>query len=421
MSKTIWYINHHGGGPGINPAYRAYELAREWQNQGHNAHVFIGSYTGPHQEQPHPRYKIINNVPYMAIPTTKYKASGLDRLMSMFLFAWRTNFIPQHLPKQTPQPDAIIISTVHPFGIFAGRRLAKKYKAKLVFEIRDFWPLTFIELLKIPRWHPFIILCALTERYAFKHADLVTSVLPRAHLYFEDFGFKVKNYAWTPMGVSQNLATVDITNKTATRNFREAKQFMESSHSNNKAVVIYAGAIGPPNNVESLFSALEYGKEKPEGSQISVLIIGDGVEREKLERQARGMENIDIQFTGTLSKDEAQALLNDADIGYAGGNNIPKLYRYGIAFNKIASYLGAGLVVLLPMEPCGDPVSESGCGIATGTKSSEELWGFLEMLIKIGPVGRGDMGKKGHKHLVRTHSYPVIAKEYITAIFGDKS
>ena len=406
MSKTIWYINHHSGGPGVGSHYRAYELCGAWKDQGHHAHVFHGNYANRGQEVPHPEYQIIDDIPFTGIKTLKYGSNGLKRFLSMLMFGWHLGAIPKNLAEDEPRPDAIIISTGHPFGIFAGKALAQKYRAKLVLEIRDFWPLTFYEVLGMSKLHPFSLLCDFAEKFALKNADLVTSLLPRANLYFEEFNRPVKAFSWTPMGASE-LQSPENENEIS-ESFKTATKFITEAHRKGKKIIIYAGAMGPANNVELLLSALEYGQNCEIGQQVNLLMVGDGILRPQLEIKATKLSQIEYHFSGMLSKVETQKLLELSDIGYAGGKNLPRLYRYGIAFNKLCSYMDARLVTILPLEPCGDPLSESGCGIVDGTQDSSIIWEHIETLATMNKKQRQQLGEKGYKYLHEVHNLSLI-------------
>lgn len=397
----------------MNGAYRAYELAAAWQAAGHDVQVIMSSFTSSNQDDHHAANFSVNNVPYSTVRTCVYKGNGIGRLISMAFFAFRLNFVASQLPKNVTKPDAIIYSTVHPFGIFAAKRLAKKFGVKLVYEIRDFWPLTLTELLNVNAWHPFAIVCAFTERYAVKHADVVSSVLPRAHLYFSDRNIPIKDYTWVPNGFSA-LHRLDKSEVSA--KFCEALNFIKQEHDKGRLIIVHAGAIGPPNALNRLFDAFEIG-ENQHLKHISFLAIGDGIQRTPLEERASGLKSMNCHFSGSLTKEETQQLLEHCDIGYAGGNNLPQLYRYGIAFNKIASYLDAELPVLLPLEPCGDPVSESGAGIAGAFETGESLLAAIKTFAGMTDKNRKEMGKLGKAYLIENYDYRKIAQNYLEAIF----
>ena len=139
--------------------------------------------------------------------------------------------------------------------------------------------------------------------------------------------------------------------------------------------------------------------------------------QKNLQQQCSELNDTSTYFTGKLSKPEAQILLKYCDIGYAGGDNIPKLYRYGIAPNKLFSYLDAELPVLLPMEPCGDPISESCSGIVAPCDSPQEMLEHLETLLDMNDDEIAKISKLGKSHLLKNYDYEKIARKYLSAIF----
>jgi len=55
-----------------------------------------------------------------------------------------------------------------PFPIISGYKWAKKFKARLFYEVKDIWPLTLIEIGGYSPNHPFIKLMEWFERFAYK-------------------------------------------------------------------------------------------------------------------------------------------------------------------------------------------------------------------------------------------------------------
>ena len=79
-----------------------------------------------------------------------------EEYLKWFLFMFKILFLPFYLKK----PDVIIVSPMAVFCIFPAWVLAKIYKAKLVFEVKDIWPLSLISLGGFKESHPFIKLMA---------------------------------------------------------------------------------------------------------------------------------------------------------------------------------------------------------------------------------------------------------------------
>ena len=85
--------------------------------------------------------------------------------------------------------------------IWPAHRIAKLAKAKLVFEVHDLWPLSPMELGRISKWHPFIILTQAAEDYAYRHVDVVVSMLPKVREYMESRGMAASKLHIVPNGI----------------------------------------------------------------------------------------------------------------------------------------------------------------------------------------------------------------------------
>ena len=69
-------------------------------------------------------------------------AKSLRRILSWLDFEWRLFRLPKH---QLPPPDVVVVSSLSLLTIVQGLFWRRRYKCRLVFEIRDIWPLTITE------------------------------------------------------------------------------------------------------------------------------------------------------------------------------------------------------------------------------------------------------------------------------------
>jgi len=411
----IWYVHHYGGGPGIGLYDRPYQLARAWQRQGHTATIFIARFHHLMEQgySPEPEFEV-DGVRYVALPARPYAQNGAARMLNIWDFSRNLYAAGRRHGQGAARPDAVIASSPHPFTIFPAHNLARRYGAKLVFEIRDIWPLSITEILRTSRLHPFVQMCAAAERFALNRSDLVASVLPRADRYLADRGYGNRPFVWVPNGVGQESGNDGDT--FASQEAALAADKASKWRSEGLPVVIYTGSIGRPNAIDLLVRALAYGESADKKNRCAVLVVGKGDQLEELRGFARERELQNIHFSGPVPKSDALKLLHLADIGYAGLRNIETLFGYGISPNKIADYLGASLPVLLPLAPCGDPVSESGGGIARKAETPEAVWQALRELVGLNPEQRRCMGAKGRRYIAREYDYGRIANRYAEAI-----
>ena len=67
-------------------------------------------------------------------------------------------------------PDVVIASSTYPMDVYPAVRMAKKYQAKVVYEVHDLWPMSPMELGGMSKHHPFILATQRAENYAYTTA-----------------------------------------------------------------------------------------------------------------------------------------------------------------------------------------------------------------------------------------------------------
>lgn len=120
-------------------------------------------------------------------------------------------------------------------------------------------------------------------------------------------------------------------------------------------VIGFAGSLKPWHGVRLLLEAVRLLAQ-----ELRVLIVGDGPEREALERLATepGLRG-KVVFTGSVAHDEVPAYLNAMDVGVAPFEPIEGFYFSPL---KVAEYMASGLPVVASRQ--GDlPVVLAGAGM----------------------------------------------------------
>src|SRR5699024_9084452 len=191
---NILYINHYAGSPSLGMEYRPYYLAKEWLKFEHSVRIAASAFSHARAIQPTDSGAKIKKriqqtdegVDYVWYPTPMYDGNGILRVKNILSFLWQV-WTDKELTKNF-RPDIVIASSTYPMDIWVAHSIAKKHKAKLVFEVHDLWPLSPIELGGMSPSHPFIIMCQAAENYAYKHSDVVVSMLPKVHEYMTKKG-----------------------------------------------------------------------------------------------------------------------------------------------------------------------------------------------------------------------------------------
>ncbi len=398
---NILLVNHYAGTPALGMEYRPYYLAREWVRQGHRVQIVAADHSHVRAKQPACGDEVIDGIAYRWCATPPYAGNGLARVKNIWAFCravWRDT---PHLVREF-RPDVVIASSTYPMDNWVARRIAKRARAKHVYEVHDLWPLSPIELSGMSRRHPFILLVQAAEDFAYRHADRVVSMLPKVHAYMASRGLDLKKLAIVPNGISTE--EYDAPPEPLRADVAEALQ-------GPGLVVGYAGSMGLPNALDTLLDAAAQLKTEP----LRFVLVGSGHEQARLVArvQAEGLTN--VCFLPPIPKAQIPAFLAALDIAYIGWQRVP-IYRFGIAPNKLMDYLMAGCAVLHSVEAGNDPVAEAGCGLTVPPQDAAAVADGLRRLAALTTDERRAMGERGRAFVLANHTYPVLAKRFIEAV-----
>ncbi len=406
----ILYLNHYAGSPAHGMEFRPFYLAREWVRQGHEVRLVAADKShirsaGPVLGSLDHLDEVIDGVQYTWLATRNYSGNGVSRVLNMMSFVWSLYRNAERFVNEF-KPDVVIASSTYPMDMFAARRISKIAGAKLVFEVHDLWPLSPMELGNMSKWHPFIMLVQAGEDYAYRHADVVVSMLPKVHEYMQSRGLDLRKLHVVPNGISpdewQGSAQLDSPIALeALRGFKARGAF----------IVGYAGTHGVSNALGTLLDAAMAMKDD---ANVVFVLFGMGPEKPRLQARADAEGLSNVFFFDSVPKAQVPALLDFFDIAYIGWNHQP-LYRFGIAPNKLMDYMMAGKVVLHSVEAGNDSVGEAGCGLTVQPENAFEIVKGIQKLRALSLEQRKAMGGKGREFVMRNHTYPVLAKKFMSA------
>lgn len=385
--KKILIINHYAGCPKYGMEFRHYNIAKELIKKGHEVTIVASSFTHLRKEPKNYTEKI-DGIRFFWIKTTKYKKYGLGRFLNMVLFSLKMFFIRDFLFI----PDTIIVSSPSPFPIINAIKLKKKYKAKLIYEIRDVWPKTIIELNGTSPNNPVMRLIDWLDSLAIKNSDLILSPLANIKDYIKEKGYN-KNVVIIPNGIKQS------------------KIHIESNGSNNKFTIGYGGTISNSNSIINLIKAANILKEEKD---IEFKIVGSGNKTEDMKEMINkeGLKN--IKLYGRKPQKELFSILNSCDVLYKG-NPKKDIYKYGISSIKMVEYL-------LLQKPILDAsygvniVQESKCGLSVPYENPEELAKGILRMKQMHCHELKQMALNGYDYVLKNYLYENSVKKLIQAL-----
>lgn len=367
LDKYIWWLNHHAAKPVNSDGERHFSLAKSLIQFGIKTIVITGTYDHNRgyrfpelkSDVNSPVLRTYEGVDFYSIPTPYYVGNAsIGRVKNMLAFYFGAM---KYLRGKTelPKPDLIIGSVVHPFAAYAGYRLSKYHKVPFVYEVRDLWPRTLVELGRISSKHPFVILLDKLDGFLAKNAKMIITTAPlMKNHYKERFAIPEEKCIWITNGTSFTKNTPSPMRRIGEDDVIE---------------VGYTGTIGLANGIKEFLEEL-INVPKDIVERFNFTFIGPGPLKEALAHYAE--ENaLPVVFREAVSKDQIWNELIKFDMLLITG--LPtELYKYGISPNKLAEYHAVERPIIMIGKVSENPVLISGSGYVT------EQIGSLSTLLK---------------------------------------
>lgn len=403
MMKNVWILNHYAGMPfgSSGGGTRHFSLARHLPAVGWKASIITASTEHPSgsqrlQEGGSATFQTVDSTSFLSVPVRSYGGNGVDRVLNMFDYT--RGALSSKSLRLLERPDAIIGSSVHPLAAWAGRRLARRYNVPFLFEVRDLWPETLIDMGRISRNHPAAIAMRALETSLYRSAARVIVLLPRAGDYIEPLGIEPKKIVWIPNGV-------DVENFPAYPTAPTPNQF----------TLMYFGAHGGANGLDNLLQAMALLKGRPEASSIRLRLIGDGPLKRHLVDMAKRLGLSNVGFEPPVSKAAIPKLAADADALIFNLIDAP-VFRFGISSNKLFDYLAAARPVIFCCNSSNNPIDEAGAGLTVAPENPQVL---AEAILKMSGLSEGEraaMGAAGRRHLEANYDMKALAAKLASTL-----
>ncbi|PHQ90966.1 MAG: glycosyltransferase WbuB [Sulfurimonas sp.] len=391
--KNIWIINEYAGSPYHGMEFRHYYLGKELVKLGHKVTVVSSSYSHLFKTLPNKKKENIDGIDYLWLKTFNYKNShNKKRVLKWFLFMFKVFFLPFFLKK----PDVIIVSPMAPFVILPAWILSKTYRVKLIYEVKDIWPLSLVELGGFSFKHPFIRLMSWFEKFAIIKSDVLISNLPNYGKHIENNLKLNKKFEWISNGIDLDELSQILPLE---KNIFELLPI-------NKFIVGYVGTVGTANALDVLCEAA---KSLQNNKNIFFVIVGDGQEKQNLVNIYQELDN--ILFIHSIEKKQVQSMLKLFDICFLAWKK-DDLYKYGTSANKIFDYMYSSKPILNAFSGAGDIVKISNCGLSVEAENIDALVKAVLQLYHMDIQEKNTLGQNGKDYVLKHFTYKKLAKRF---------
>lgn len=383
------------------PSARVYELSRRWAAQGAQVTVLTGF---PN----HPTGIIPKE--YRGYRYLKEEKDGIKVIRTYVLAAPNQGFFKRILcymsfmfssiiqgTHRVGKQDLIIATSPQFFVGIAGYIISRLKKTPFVFEVRDLWPESIVQLGLIKN-KMLISLLEWIEMKLYKKSVHVVGVADSTVKILTDRGIDEGKISIIKNGVDLQLFHAN----------GNQQEYKKQENLQDKFVVSYIGTHGLSHALDTVLQTAELMQEQKD---VIFLLIGEGAEKINLMEQAKQMNLQNVLFYDQIGKNELPRFYEMSDLVLVTLKALP-LFKKVIP-SKIFEIMGMSRPILISVDGEARRLVESaGAGLFAEPEKPQKLMETINILLN-DPQQRGQMGKRGRKYVEEYFDRNKLADSYL--------
>lgn len=388
-----------GGGSRFN------QIAKYWAEKGHQITVIAGTInyiTGKRQKEYKGKWivkkEINKNITVLRCYVSEsFNKNFLNRLKAYFSFTFSSTWAGLFC---VPKQDILVVTSPPLFVAIPAYIIKIVKRIPLIFEIRDLWPKFAIDtgILK----NPLIIkLSYWIENFIYKKANLINVLTPA----YKEYLINKKGITKNKIIYIPNSADLDICKPDLKNNWVRKKYQW-----NDKFVILYVGAHGVAND---LWQIIETAKLLKNNNKILFSLVGDGMEKAKLQGMVKKENLNNIQFLNSVPKNTIVDFINAADLCTA---TLQPVFTTTYP-NKVFDYMACAKPIILPIDGvCRKLViDEARAGIFVRPGNAND---FKEKILYLyqNDEELKKMGQNGYQFVLKNFDRQKLANKYLEII-----
>jgi len=391
------------------PAARAAELARHWAASGHEVSVLTGFPNHPTGVVPHEWKPLLRRLTYHESadgvnvfrtwlwPLPNRKSHERMRNYASFCVSAATRGLT------LPRPDVIIASSPQLLVGLSGWWLAFARQIPFVFEIRDLWPESLIAVGIGDKDSLLHNTLAAIAKFLYQRSDRMVVVTPafKDHL-MEHWRVPAEKIDIVENGVETQL----FAPAPASSNLALRQQLGAES----KFLVCYIGTIGNAHGLETLLDTAA----QLQNSEVLLLVIGEGAEKQRLKSLAQSRNLTNIRFLDQQPRHQIPALISasDACMVLLKKTDVFKT----VIPTKMLEFMSCARPVILGVDGQARQIIEGArAGIAIEPENANALGAAIQQLRANRELGAA-MGQRGRHYILHNFSRARTAEKYIPVL-----
>ena len=330
-----------------------------------------------------------------------YNKSFVGRLWGYFSFMF--SVLWAGLFKVNGKFDVVIVTSPPLFVGLSGYLISRFKRIPLVFEVRDLWPESAIDTGVLT--NKFIIWLAYWfEAFIYRKATLINVLTPA----FYQTLLTVKKVAEKKLIMIPNAADFGLSEDLLANFDRES--FRQEMNFDKHFVITYVGAHGVANHLQQLLQA---GKVL-EDTNVLFLLIGNGMEKIRLQQMAVDMNVINVRFIESVPKKDVFKYILASEMG---ASVLKKVDTFKTVYsNKTFDYMSCKKPVLLAIDGVSRQlVEEARCGVYVEPENIDEY--NVQIRAYLSDTERLEReGNNGYLFAKQHYDRDVLAKKYINEV-----
>jgi len=384
------------------------EFTRVWSEQGHTVTVLGGMmhYNGKEKKSEYKGKLFVKKqqgtvTVWRCHVSEAYNKHFLGRLWGYFSFMFSSFYAG--LFKAKGRFDVVIVTSPPLFVGVSGYLVSRFRRVPFVFEVRDLWPESAIDtgvltnklIIKLAYW---------VEAFIYKRAALINVLTPAFYKTLKE----KKGIPERKLIQISNAADFSLSEKLLNDFDREA--FRNEHELDGRFVITYVGAHGVANCLEQLLDAGEVLKD----TNVLFLLIGQGMEKDRLKKLAEERKITNVRFLDSVPKAEVFRYILASEMG---ASVLKKVDTFKTVYsNKTFDYMSCRKPILMAIDGVSrELVEAAGAGTYVEPEHTEEYSRVVRMYLA-DPTRLVREGESGYRFAKENFDREVLAKKYLEYI-----
>lgn len=394
--RSVWIINHYISDPRDTASgSRHHSLGRGLAAAGWQVSLIAASAAhNSRTQRVGPTEKLATSmhdgVTFRWLRTSTYRGNGIGRVINILQFTLAV--LRMRSVDGLPRPDIIIGSTVHPLAAWAAKVISRRHRVPFVFEIRDLWPQTLIDMQKLHDKGVVSRVLRGVELHLCRSAEMIIVLVPFAADYLAERGIRREKVVWISNGTDVNEFKATEAPKASPFTF------------------MYFGAHGSANGIDSIIGGFaKYQEESAIDSRL--VLVGNGPQREALKGLAQRLPGREkVVFREAVPKSEIPEIASEAHALVLNVLDLA-LYKYGISLNKLFDYMAAERPIIMASNAANNPVRDAGGGITVPADDADAIAVAMSRVASASNAQQLSWGTAARRHVQEHFDYERLAKK----------